>query len=134
MSWGQRRARPARLQASLYMDDPRAGDPFPHKWREWQCSREFGLSSKRKNTRTPVNPIKHPGTHSLNTSLRFVGLCKRVTGFSCSMLSILCTYAHKQCEAHTGYSHAQVYFVGQEKPKANKQTKGIFILESRNTG
>ena len=52
---------------------------------------------KRTHTRTPVNPIKHPGTHSLNTSLRFVGLCKRVTGFFCRMLSILCTYAYKQC-------------------------------------
>ena len=53
--------------------------------------------NQKKHTRTPVNSIKHPGTHSLNTSLRFVGLCKRVTGFFCRMLSILCTYAYKQC-------------------------------------
>lgn len=35
---------------------------------------------------------------------------------------------------HTQGTHMlRVYLVGQEKPKANKQTKGIFILESRNT-
>ena len=40
----------------------------------------------------------------------------------------------KNVEAHTGYSHAQVYLVGQEKPKTNKQTKGIFIWKAEILG